>query len=65
MNEGWVMLTNSRRAHYFRDSRSLCGAWAYFGHEFDEDTGTGSSDDCRKCGKVLDRERSTWHKEAE
>lgn len=25
MNEGWTWLSNSRKWHYFRDGRALCG----------------------------------------
>jgi len=63
MTEGWVLLDNSRRAHYFRDGMSLCGKWAYLGTVYEEDTGVGSPDDCRRCGVKRDKERSTWRPE--
>ena len=29
--EGWTWLINSRKDHYFRDGKSLCGKWMVLG----------------------------------
>ena len=29
--EGWAWHSNSGKAHYFKDKRSLCGKWMFFG----------------------------------
>lgn len=49
--EGWAWPTNSRKAHYFVEGRSLCRSWAFFGsqvqsQEMGEEPGP---DDCRAC----------------
>ncbi len=31
---GWVFVQGAHRAHYFRDRKSLCGVWAYWGRCF-------------------------------
>lgn len=28
--EGWTLLLNATKWHYFRDKRSLCGKWMFF-----------------------------------
>ena len=44
---GWGKPANSRKWHYFRDSRSLCGRWAYSGDLDSEDV--VSPDNCAAC----------------
>ncbi len=36
MKEGWTWLINSKKEHYFRDGKSLCGKWACLGNDFTE-----------------------------
>jgi len=53
---GWIYLLNSRKYHYFVNSKSLCGRWMNFSKEFDgEDTGETEprKDDCKACFKKL------------
>ena len=52
---GWGFPQNSRKAHYFRESRSLCGKWLYFGRNLGEAAGPGP-DDCKACWKKLNPE---------
>jgi hypothetical protein len=40
IKRGWGWPTNSKKAHYFFDGRSLCGKWGFFG---DVDDADGSS----------------------
>ncbi len=56
--EGWTWLTNSRKWHYFRDMRSLCGKFALFIDPSEGyDLGSGESkDDCAGCRKALQKE---------
>jgi hypothetical protein len=57
--EGWVILANSRKAHFFRNGKSLCGKWMYFG----KIDGLGldgadfiSPDDCAECSRRRQKE---------
>ena len=52
VKEGWAYLSNSLKCHYFKDGRSLCGRWAYFGNEFEQGN-DDSSDNCKACRKKL------------
>jgi len=57
-NEGWTWLKNSRKWHYFRENRSLCGKFAIFvkpekGFEIG---GNDSSDNCAKCSRLIKKE---------
>jgi hypothetical protein len=54
--EGWKVLLNSKKDHYFREGRSLCGRWATFGNEFDPHTGAFAKNDCAGCVKKLQAE---------
>lgn len=56
--EGWAWPVNSRKAHYFRESRSLCGRWGFFGSAFDPSQQGQSPDDCTDCRRRRDREES-------
>lgn len=54
----WRALFNAKRAHVFRDGRSLCRRWLHLGREDPEDAQTFRAepgrDDCRTChAKIL------------
>ena len=51
LKEGWGFPLNSRKAHYFLDSRSLCMRWLFFGKL--EPADKSSPDDCKTCTKKL------------
>jgi hypothetical protein len=56
--EGWAWPANSRKAHYFREGRSLCSRWMIL---YPPDQGTDGDhgpDDCKACWKKIDRERA-------
>ncbi len=55
-NEGWVFLVNSKKAHYFRNGRSLCKKWGYMGNTFEKDE-FESPDDCKDCRRRLNKEK--------
>jgi hypothetical protein len=48
---GWPFL--SKKAHYFVDSRALCGKWMFTGELTSPDDVGGRADDCRGCCKKL------------
>ena len=50
---------NSRKAHYFRESRSLCGQWVYFGSSYTQNQKPGSPDDCAECARRRTKEVET------
>jgi hypothetical protein len=55
--EGWGFPGTSRKAHYFRDTRSLCRRWGFYrGNLESEKPGKPSPDDCTTCRKALDKE---------
>ncbi len=54
--EGWGFPLNSRKAHYFVDSRSLCGKWMFFGNL--EQGNDESPDNCTACKKALHKRRA-------
>lgn len=54
--EGWAMPINSKRFHFFSDSRSLCGKWMFLAKDLDADdpsTTMPRSDDCKECFRRL------------
>jgi len=56
MKEGWgVIRPGDRRAHYYRDSDSLCKRVGWYFGDLDADE-FPSKDDCAACRKKLDRE---------
>lgn len=56
--EGWGFTGTSRKAHYFRDGRSLCGKWGFRRSSAPHEPDTGPSpDDCAACRKALDKEK--------
>lgn len=55
--EGWGMLgPTSKKAHYFRGTRSLCHRWGFYQGPLEADAFT-STDDCAACRKVLTKEQ--------
>lgn len=56
VSEGWGFLVNSRKAHYFRDGRSLCRRWMCFSLSDLEQDDKKSPDDCKACRRKRDRE---------
>lgn len=53
MKEGWTWLFNSKRDHYFRNGKSLCGKFACLGNDFtDEPDGIP----CATCLKKREKE---------
>jgi len=54
--EGWAAPVNTRRWHYFRDGRSLCGRWGYFGSLWDQSLQYVSKD-CAECRRRRDAEK--------
>jgi len=51
VSEGWGWPGRSRKAHYFRENRSLCGQWFYTGPL--EEGKDRSPDNCAACVKKL------------
>lgn len=49
MEEGWTWLINSRKWHYFRDGRSICGKFMLLGNPELEPFGDKSPDNCAAC----------------
>jgi len=50
MSEGWAQPLNSKKFHFFREGRSLCGKWAFLSEDLDDDNEeVDSPDDCREC----------------
>lgn len=58
LTEGWVSLLNSKKFHYVRDGRTLCGKFLYLGGAFTPDAGWHNPDDCPKCSKSLRAKQS-------
>jgi hypothetical protein len=54
--EGWAFLWNSKKVHYFRESRSLCGRWLCFSMEFYPDENLNSPDNCAECRRRRTKE---------
>lgn len=50
--QGWAWPEDSRKAHYFRAKRALCGKWAWWGPL--HDSGYHDSDTCKECKKRLE-----------
>ena len=56
ITEGWgVIRPGDRRAHYYRDTMSLCRRVGFYTGPLDPD-GFKSKDDCAACRKQLDRQ---------
>ena len=56
MKEGWTWLINSRKEHYFRDGKSLCGKWIYLGWDFTSTPPRGGVA-CATCLKKREKEQ--------
>lgn len=56
LGEGWGWPMLSRKCHYFRDGRALCGKWLYTG-EYTPDTKNATPDDCATCLKKRQSEK--------
>jgi hypothetical protein len=54
---GWGWPSNSKKAHYFYDGRSLCMRWIFFGAV--EQGKDDSCDNCVACKKKLAKHRAT------
>lgn len=57
MVEGWGWIKNSPKWHYFIDGRSLCGRWAYFDRELEQENDE-SPDNCTACKKALAKRKA-------
>ncbi len=58
--EGWTWLVNSRKWHYFRNSRSLCGKFMLLGSMLDElvQGNNNSPDNCLICRRKREKEET-------
>jgi hypothetical protein len=59
--EGWAILLNSRKWHYFKNVRSLCGNWLFLvssSYVFVNDGNDDSPDNCKICQKKLAKLKS-------
>lgn len=52
MTEGWACVWNSSKAHYFRESHSMCRRLRYFGEAYQQGE-DGSGEHCRSCRQAL------------
>lgn len=62
--EGWAWVSYSRRNHYFRNKRSLCGKWDFplsAPLKFDQNISLGNTDNCFECERRLARENQIQH----
>lgn len=50
---GWYWPSNSRKAHYYVDGRSLCGRYGFPGKLGHPDDKGGCDDDCTPCSRKL------------
>jgi hypothetical protein len=54
--EGWgVIAPGTRKAHYYRNTMSLCRRRGFYTGPLEADTGP-SRDDCAGCRSLLDKE---------
>lgn len=58
-NEGWHRPGNSRKWHYYRDYRSLCGATLMFFSGPFEQGQDDSPDNCAACRRKREKELET------
>jgi hypothetical protein len=58
--EGWVWFLNSKKAHYVREGRALCGRWMYLGSTFEQGN-DDSVDNCAECRRRL--LKTNWREE--
>lgn len=58
LTEGWgIIRPGDRKAHYYRETFSLCRTRGFYRYELEPDNGP-SPDDCKACRKVLDKEKA-------
>jgi hypothetical protein len=50
--EGWVWFLNSKKAHYVKEHRALCGRWLYLGNSYEQGK-DDSPDNCAECKRRL------------
>ena len=59
MSEGWARPLNSRKYHYFKEGRSLCGNWLFLSKDLSpDDPANDSKDDCKACMKKIQKIRA-------
>ena len=59
LTEGWgVIRPGDRKAHYYRNTMSLCRTRGFYTYDLSPEDGVPSPDDCKACRKVLDREKA-------
>ncbi|MBA7529732.1 hypothetical protein ES705_21931 [subsurface metagenome] len=52
IKEGWGFPAESRKAHYFVDSMSLCRRWGFYSGPLEQGN-DDSPDNCAACAKEL------------
>lgn len=58
IEEGWAKPGKSRKFHYFRGVRCLCGGWLFFGSlDKDNPKADNPQNDCAKCSRKRKKER--------
>lgn len=57
--EGWTWTQNSRKWHYFREKRAICGGMLMFVHPSEgyEVGNNDSTDNCAACRRKLSKEQ--------
>jgi len=50
--EGWTWIIGSRKWHYFREGKSLCGKWGLLTEPHFEAGNDASPDNCAACRRV-------------
>jgi DNA-directed RNA polymerase subunit RPC12/RpoP len=61
LKEGWVWFLNSKKAHYVKELRALCGRWMYLGSSFEQGK-DDSPDNCTECRRRLIKMREKYAK---
>ena len=57
VKEGWGFPGNSRKAHYFVDSMSLCRRWGFYLGPLEQGN-DDSPDNCPACMKALTKRKA-------
>jgi len=58
IKEGWGLIRpGDRKAHYYRDTMSLCRTRGFYASVLSPDE-FPSPDDCKACLEILDKEKS-------
>ncbi len=58
MKEGWAWPGLARKAHYFREARSLCGKWMFTGVFVRNQDSSQGPDDCATCFRKREKEKA-------